>query len=239
MLMDPKTLRDWDGNSPARVAAIHGHDEVAAFLEVITGEVHLSASEVDELRSKRENMARERYLAHLEPQESMLEPSVFSNVWTLEEATLVRGEVNRLADEQGWCKERHAAYQTTDMPCHHVAGLNSWVRATLADRLFPQIAKRYQLPKSKRLLFRDLFFVKYEAREGERSGLALHRDGSVLSFNVLLNSADDFTGGGTYFDATKHTVNIDAGGCCSTQWQGSSRWCTSAHRHTANSRGVP
>jgi hypothetical protein len=34
MLMDPKTLRDWDGNSPARVAAIHGHDEVAAFLEV-------------------------------------------------------------------------------------------------------------------------------------------------------------------------------------------------------------
>lgn len=34
MLMDPKTLRDWDGNSPARVATIHGHDEIAAFLEV-------------------------------------------------------------------------------------------------------------------------------------------------------------------------------------------------------------
>lgn len=34
MLLDPKTLRDWDGNSPARVAAIHGHNEVAAFLEV-------------------------------------------------------------------------------------------------------------------------------------------------------------------------------------------------------------
>uniref|UniRef100_H3GJ77 Fe2OG dioxygenase domain-containing protein n=1 Tax=Phytophthora ramorum TaxID=164328 RepID=H3GJ77_PHYRM len=211
MLMDPKTLRDWDGNSPARVAAIHGRDEVAAFLEGITGEAPLSVSEVDDLRAKREKMARERYLAHLKPQESMLEPSVFANIWTLEESTLISDEVNLLAAEQGWCKERHASYQTTDMPCHHVAGLNSWVRATLADRLFPQIAKRYKLPKNQRLLFRDLFFVKYEARNGERSELALHRDGSVLSFNVLLNSADDFTGGGTYFDATKRTVHITQG----------------------------
>ncbi|RLN49441.1 hypothetical protein BBJ29_000099 [Phytophthora kernoviae] len=77
--------------------------------------------------------------------------------------------------------------------------------------LFPKIAKRYQLPKTQRLLFRDLFFVKYEAREGERSELALHRDGSVLSFNMLLNSADDFIGGGTYFDATKRTVHITQG----------------------------
>ncbi|GMF15493.1 unnamed protein product [Phytophthora lilii] len=211
MCMDPKTLRDWDGNSPARVAAIHNHDEVAAFLEEITGEVPLSATEIDELRSKREKLARERYLAHLEPQESMLEPSVFPNIWTVEETALVRGEVNRLAAKQGWCKERHASYQTTDMPCHLVAGLNSWVRSTLADRLFPQIAKCYKLPKTQRLLFRDLFFVKYEAREGERSELALHRDGSVLSFNVLLNAADDFTGGGTYFDATKRTVHITQG----------------------------
>ncbi|KAF1784084.1 Ankyrin repeat-containing domain [Phytophthora cactorum] len=195
MLMDPKTLRDWDDNSPARVAAIHGHDEVAAFS---------SASEVDERRSKREKMARERYLAHMEPHESMLEPSVFENIWTIEETTLVCSEVNRLAAKQGWCKERHASYQTTDMPCHQVAALNSWVRSALADRLFPQIAKRYQLPKTKRLLFRDLFF-------GERSELALHRDGSVLSFNLLLNSADEFTGGGTYFDATKHTVHITQG----------------------------
>ncbi|KAL3673598.1 hypothetical protein V7S43_001298 [Phytophthora oleae] len=211
MLLEPQTLRDWDGNSPARVAAIHGHDQVAAFLEGMTGEAPLSASEVAELQAKREKMARERYLAHLEPHEAMLEPSVFQGIWTLKETTLVRNEVNRLAAEQGWCKERHASYQTTDMPCHQVAALNSWVRSTLAARLFPEIAKRYKLPKTQRLLFRDLFFVKYEARKGERSELALHRDGSVLSFNVLLNSAEEFTGGGTYFDATKRTVHITEG----------------------------
>ncbi|CAI5745316.1 unnamed protein product [Peronospora destructor] len=211
MLMDSKTLRDWDGNSSARVAAIYGHDEISAFLVGITGEAPLSAIDADELRSKRERMARERYLAHLEPHESMLEPSVFSDIWTLEETDLVRSEVNRVVAEHGWCTQRHASYQTTDIPCHQVASLNSWVRSTLAWRLFPQIAKRYKLSKLQQLLFRDLFFVKYEARIGERSDLALHRDGSVLSFNVLLNSADDFTGGGTYFDATKRTVHITQG----------------------------
>ncbi|KAF4139455.1 hypothetical protein GN958_ATG11356 [Phytophthora infestans] len=211
MCMDPKTLRDWDDNSPARVAAIHGHEAVATFLERVTGEVSLNASEVDEMRSSREKMARERYLAHMKPHESMLEPSVFPDIWTIEETTLICSEVNRTAAERGWCKERHASYQTTDMPCHQVAALNSWVRSTLEDRLFPQIAKRYELPTTKRLLFHDLFFVKYEARKGERSELALHRDGSVLSFNILLNSADDFTGGGTYFDSTKRTVHITQG----------------------------
>ena len=52
--------------------------------------------------------------------------------------------------------------------------------------------------------FRDLFFVKYEAVEGGQRSVGLHRDGSSLSFNVLLNDAGDFRGGGTYFD---HPVN--------------------------------
>uniref|UniRef100_A0AAV1T721 Fe2OG dioxygenase domain-containing protein n=1 Tax=Peronospora matthiolae TaxID=2874970 RepID=A0AAV1T721_9STRA len=211
MCMDPMTLRDWDGSSAARVAATHGHDEVAAFLEGITGEATLSTSEVEELRSKREVIARDRYLAHLEPQESMLEPYVFSNIWSLDETDLVRSEVNHAAAKHGWCKKRHASYQTTDMPCHQVARIDSWVRSTLTWRLFPQIMERYQLPASQQLRFRDLFFVKYEACEGERSDLALHRDGSVLSFNMLLNSADEFTGGGTHFDATKRTVHITQG----------------------------
>ncbi|RLN60968.1 hypothetical protein BBJ28_00002672 [Nothophytophthora sp. Chile5] len=177
MAMDPKLLLDWDGNTPTQVAAIHDHQEVAEFLQVLNA------------------------------------PPVYS-VWImtrLEETTLVRHEVNRVAAEQGWCKQRHAAYPTTDLPCYRVAALDGWVRSSLAARLFPQIAKRYQLPKHQRLLFRDLFYVKYEARDGERAELALHRDGSVLSFNVLLNAAEEFTGGGTFFEETKRTVHITEG----------------------------
>lgn len=177
----------------------------------ITGEAPLSALDVCKERLKREKGATERYLTNLEPHESMREPIVFLNIWTVEETRLICKEVNRVAAERGWCKERHTSFQTTDMPCYQVAAIYSWVRSTLADRLFPQIAKRVNLLKTQQLLFRDLFFVKYEARRGERSDLALHRDGSVLSFNVLLNSADDFTGGGTYFDALQRTVHVTQG----------------------------
>ena len=39
---------------------------------------------------------------------------------------------------------------------------------------------------------------QYDASAGQRE-LKPHRDGSVFSFNVALNSADDYEGGGTYF----------------------------------------
>lgn len=177
----------------------------------MTGEAPLSVSEVNELRLKREKIATERYLMSLEPHKAMLEPSLYPHIWSDKECFLICKEVKRTAAEQGWCKERHAAYQTTDMPCHQVAVLYSWVRSTLTDRLFPRIAKGYNISKKQQLLFRDLFFVKYEARGTERSELALHRDGSVLSFNILLNLSSEFTGGGTYFDTTQRTIHVNQG----------------------------
>ncbi|CEG48108.1 procollagen-2-oxoglutarate 5-dioxygenase [Plasmopara halstedii] len=208
MCMDPKTLRDWDDNSPARMAAIYGHDAVAAYLENITGEAPLSILDVDNERMSREKKATKRFLTQLEPNKSMLEPFVCQKIWTIEETMLICKEVNRVAAKQGWCKERHTSYQTTDMPCHQVPTLSSWICSTLTDRMFPQITQRYKLSRTERLSFRDLFFVKYEARSGERSNLELHRDGSILSFNILLNSTDAFTGGGTYFDSTKRTAYV-------------------------------
>lgn len=38
-----------------------------------------------------------------------------------------------------------------------------------------------------------------------------HRDGSVLSFNIALNPASDFDGGGTWFDSLNDAVKIDDG----------------------------
>jgi hypothetical protein len=43
-----------------------------------------------------------------------------------------------------------------------------------------------------------LFVVKY--KDSEQSYLDMHRDGSFLSFNILLSNTTDFEGGGTYFD---------------------------------------
>jgi hypothetical protein len=37
------------------------------------------------------------------------------------------------------------------------------------------------------MAFRDLFFVKYSVESGGQPGLDIHRDGSIISFNILLN----------------------------------------------------
>ena len=53
--------------------------------------------------------------------------------------------------------------------------------------------------------------VLAQVREGEQSSLALHADGSLLSFNVLLNVPADFAGGGTFFEGTGDTHLIAQG----------------------------
>ena len=39
------------------------------------------------------------------------------------------------------------------------------------------------------------------AGKPRQRSVGIHRDGSVISFNVLLNSEKDFEGGGTFFEA--------------------------------------
>ena len=54
--------------------------------------------------------------------------------------------------------------------------------------------------------------VKYEAdKEQGMSSLAIHRDGALLSFNILLNPETDFVGGHTYFEALRGVVPIRQG----------------------------
>ena len=43
--------------------------------------------------------------------------------------------------------------------------------------------------------------------------LEMHRDGSVVSFNILLNDASEFEGGGTIFEEEGRTVQIQQGDC--------------------------
>lgn len=180
-----------------------------------------SAEAVAERRAARDESARVRYVASLDPSAGYLEPHVFPALWTRDECARVLLEIERAAETCGWDKQRHASYPTTDMPSYRVVSLDSWVRAAVAARLFPQVAAQFTLPPSpgdtdgktraRQLSFRELFFVKYEARAGERAELPLHRDGSVLSFNILLNPAAEFTGGGTFFEDSGRTIHITQG----------------------------
>ena len=44
-------------------------------------------------------------------------------------------------------------------------------------------------------------------KEPQQRSVGIHRDGSVISFNVLLNSENDFVGGGTFFEQDQVVQN--------------------------------
>ena len=115
-------------------------------------------------------------------------------------------EIVAAANANGnWTTQRHRHYPTTDIPLAEISGIS------LVEELasIEDIARQaYALPDAKMTMF-DLFVVKYEA--GAQDQLALHRDVSVLSFVVLLNSPDEFEGGGTYYEAKDKTVPLGQG----------------------------
>ncbi|CAE8650845.1 unnamed protein product, partial [Polarella glacialis] len=144
-------------------------------------------------------------------------------------------------NDGGWTTARHRAYATTDLPCDFVPAVDAWVRSSLESRLFPEMSRWYDSGNvnndnsnnnnssndnndnendhktdqvcPSRLAFRDLFFVRYSAAPGAQRQLEIHQDGSVMSFNILLNSCEDFEGGGTFIEADNHTYGIGQGDC--------------------------
>jgi hypothetical protein len=97
----------------------------------------------------------------------------------------------------GWTTKRHVKYPTTDLPIENVKPIFPFIVETFKT-IADKIKKSYNLNDDIKLNFVDVFIVKY--KHNEQSFLELHKDGSFLSFNILLSNQDDFEGGGTYFD---------------------------------------
>ncbi|OMJ19386.1 Procollagen-lysine,2-oxoglutarate 5-dioxygenase 3 [Smittium culicis] len=100
--------------------------------------------------------------------------------------------------KDGWYSSRHSVFQTVDFPVSKLSPqlqnlihskLNSFVKTIISDKtgINPDF-----------LIYRDLFVVKYSV--DSQKGLRLHSDGCLISFNILLNSSEDFVAGGTYFE---------------------------------------
>merc|ERR1712228_573 len=111
---------------------------------------------------------------------------------------------------------------TTDIPSHTVGyELDEYVRKLLQQTLYPVIIEKYALnerlcadEKEEEFVqmgIRDLFFVRYDMLKQRE--LKLHRDGSLVSFNILLNDSSEFGGGGTFFKSTNKLIEIERGDC--------------------------
>ncbi len=96
----------------------------------------------------------------------------------------------------GWTKKRYKNYPTTDLPINEIPNISTLVNNIIKYNVLDKIEEKYQVNKYF-LDFNDVFIVKYDAEK--QSSLEKHTDGSAFSFNILLNSPEEFEGGGTIF----------------------------------------
>lgn len=105
--------------------------------------------------------------------------------------------------------DRHAAYATCDFPIEECDSLSVYLEDVhYHERILGAMAEAYGL-ELEDLTYLDFFCANYEAREGADTNrntmdrLEPHRDGSLLSYTVLLTPPSNFEGGGTIFDALR------------------------------------
>jgi hypothetical protein len=109
----------------------------------------------------------------------------------------------------GWATGRHKHFPTTDIAvtAETAPELNDALRPHVIDALvLPTLAAYYgHFDARAELSISDVFLVRYAAEDGATRGapaqdrLAFHRDGSLLSFSILLSDPADFDGGGLRF----------------------------------------
>ena len=138
-----------------------------------------------------------------------------NQVFTSQECKAIVDEAERIADKMGWTTNRHGNYPTTDIPLTELSRTLPFLRKALVSRIYPLLRNQFQdfLPPgdaANKLRVADGFIVRYDA-EGGQSELKPHRDGSVISFNIALNPAEEFEGGGTWFNSLEEAVKINEG----------------------------
>jgi hypothetical protein len=127
-----------------------------------------------------------------------LQRFVYPKIYCPNVCTWIINECEKYAKENGgWTKKRHNLYPTTDLPVESVKEIFVFILESLKV-IGEKIKNSYGLNDEIKLDFKDLFIVKYQ--HDDQNFLEIHKDGSLISFNILLSNTNDFEGGGTYFD---------------------------------------
>eukprot|EP00931_Biecheleriopsis_adriatica_P069068 TRINITY_DN42956_c0_g1_i1.p1 TRINITY_DN42956_c0_g1~~TRINITY_DN42956_c0_g1_i1.p1 ORF type:complete len:460 (-),score=102.57 TRINITY_DN42956_c0_g1_i1:55-1410(-) len=201
---------DWQGVTPFMMACRRGHFGLSKSLMgtdalEIPSEQELNGLEVIEGMGCRE---RARQSLSIEDRHELQEPFIIESLWTHAECAAFLSDAVQIAELRGWQSKRHRHHPTVDIPASDIPSASySRLRRSLDDNVLPEMQRRYA---TKPLRIKEAFFVKYEAPSGDhgetsggealrQAGLSLHRDGTLLNCVIVLNSNDDFQGGGTVF----------------------------------------
>ena len=121
----------------------------------------------------------------------------FPKIYSADMCRYIINESEKYATHNGvWTTKRHHAYPTTDLPVDKIPSIFGIILETLKT-IMKRISISYGLCDFE-LDIKDLFVVKYS--HDAQNELSPHKDGSFISFNILLNETNEFEGGGTYFE---------------------------------------
>lgn len=166
-----------------------------------------------------------------------LQPTKVSHVLAPEECELVLAGVVAYVGRQGGLQTaRHEKFATTDVavsdlslalgpsPGDSAGTVGGVVLEWVSDRILRRMAEATNF-QPHNLGLKDLFVVCYCGNSpgperhaarypipSKQASLAIHSDGCLLSFSLLLNDHESFQGGGTYFRATGQTYLVERGG---------------------------
>uniref|UniRef100_A0A6C0LQ16 Fe2OG dioxygenase domain-containing protein n=1 Tax=viral metagenome TaxID=1070528 RepID=A0A6C0LQ16_9ZZZZ len=154
---------------------------------------------------KQPNLQNERIVKDIENISSdtiqynnrFLQRFVYNNFFSREICEWIIFEANELGDAKGWNIFRHNYHPTIDIPLQIINPVFKFCAFAFRN-LFKQIFKSYCIPEKYTANIRDMFIVKYEV--AAQKSLNIHKDGTHLSFNIMLSDINDYEGGGTYFD---------------------------------------
>ena len=102
--------------------------------------------------------------------------------------------------------DRHSSYSTADFPVEDCDDLQSYLEEIgFESKTFGLIGDLFPIDKGD-LWFMDLFCAHYKGTEDGTTSSVMdrldpHRDGSIISFTIVLSSPEDYEGGGTEFQA--------------------------------------
>ena len=136
-------------------------------------------------------------------------------ILTADECQQIVNEAEQVASHIDWTRNRHGNFPTTDLPIVELPKTLAFFQVALVERIYPLLRSQFgtYLPDPHKLRVADGFVVKYDANGGQTE-LKPHRDGSVVSFNIALNPAHEYEGGGTWFASLDDAVKIDQGEIC-------------------------
>lgn len=133
-------------------------------------------------------------------------------IFTKEECANVVAMADAYAAKSGgWTGIEAGRYKVHGEWVKDIDGVREWFDGALRTRLYPALAELFPgvAADTSKLRVQSAYLFKYDAET--RAATDVHVDSGLLSFTISLNSADEYDGGGTWFEAEDRLVEMDCG----------------------------